>query len=340
MYSGFRKLLVPIFVCVIIITGCAPEISESGNTQIRPLEWWMSQMPMSNDTSFDYTLSSPTYPEGKGPSVTIDGGHNNFHVTTGLIKPLADLLLADGYTVNFSDQKFTDSALQKTDILVVMSAMSSDFREGPPFESAFNRIELDALKKWVSDGGSLLVFSEHFPFDKAVNPLLKVFVIETSIGVTVDDMNNDGEYGQIVFEESRLNSSHSVIAGKRDVDKLVSWGGSALTGSRYSNILMLADTARNEERSWNGTLTPPIGHGDSQGLVGQFGKGKIAAFGDSNGFVAMVFNDDEGKKSKVGMNQLSFDWKNFVLNTFDWLSLPEKPIESNQVTSTLQPSTP
>ena len=54
----------------------------------------------------------------------------------------------------------------------------------------------------------------------------------------------------------------------------------------------------------------------------------------------MVFDNDEGKKSKVGMNHLSFDWKNFVLKTFDWLRLPEKPIKSNQVTPTLQPTTP
>ena len=80
--------------------------------------------------------------------------------------------------------------------------------------------------------------------------------------------------------------------------------------------------------------------GDSQGLVGQFGKGKIAAFGYSHGFLAMVFDNDEGKKNKVGMNHLFFDWKNFVLKTFDWLRLPDKPIKSNQVTSTLQPTTP
>ena len=54
----------------------------------------------------------------------------------------------------------------------------------------------------------------------------------------------------------------------------------------------------------------------------------------------MVFDNDEGKKNKVGMNHLFFYWKNFVLKTFDWLRLPDKPIKSNQVTSTLQPTTP
>jgi len=38
---------------------------------------------------------------------------------------------------------------------------------------------------------------------------------------------------------------------------------------------------------------------DSQGLADQFGKGKIAAFGDSNEFVAMVFDGDEGKKVRL-----------------------------------------
>ena len=64
----------------------------------------------------------------------------------------------------------------------------------------------------------------------------------------------------------------------------------------------------------------PIGSGDSQGLVGEFGEGKIAAFGDSNGFFAMEFDLEDGHKSVAGMNDSSYDWKNFVLNTFDWLS--------------------
>ena len=60
--------------------------------------------------------------------------------------------------------------------------------------------------------------------------------------------------------------------------------------------------------------------GNSQGLAGNYGNGKVAAFGDSNGFTAMIFNMGEGNKMYAGMNTPGYDWKNFVLNTFHWLS--------------------
>ena len=62
------------------------------------------------------------------------------------------------------------------------------------------------------------------------------------------------------------------------------------------------------------------GQGNSQGLAGYFGKGKVAAFGDSNGFTAMLFYNDDHSYMAAGMNTKGYDWKNFVLNTFDWLA--------------------
>ena len=53
--------------------------------------------------------------------------------------------------------------------------------------------------------------------------------------------------------------------------------------------------------------------------LGFIGSGKIAAFGDSNGFTAMIFNMQDGKMY-AGMNTVGYDWKNFVLNTFSWLT--------------------
>mgnify|MGYP007000136897 len=64
----------------------------------------------------------------------------------------------------------------------------------------------------------------------------------------------------------------------------------------------------------------PEGRGNSQGLAGTYGSGKIAVFGDSNGFTAMVFNMQDGTKMYAGMNTEGYDWKNFVLNTFSWLT--------------------
>ena len=60
--------------------------------------------------------------------------------------------------------------------------------------------------------------------------------------------------------------------------------------------------------------------GNSQGLAGTIGKGKVVAFGDSNGFTAMLFDTEDGPKQAAGMNLEGYDWKQFVLNTLHWLS--------------------
>ena len=77
---------------------------------------------------------------------------------------------------------------------------------------------------------------------------MRVFGIETSVGVTVDNVNNDGKDGLIVFGGKRLDSSSALVAGKKRVDKLVSGGGSALTGDNYANVLLLSDQATNKQR--------------------------------------------------------------------------------------------
>jgi hypothetical protein len=44
------------------------------------------------------------------------------------------------------------------------------------------------------------------------------------------------------------------------------------------------------------------------------------ALGDSNGFVAMLFDRDDSTKQASGMSIENFDWKQFVLSTLHWLS--------------------
>ena len=178
---------------------------------------------------------------------------------------------------------------------------------------------------WVNKGGSLLVFSEHAPFDQAINPLLKQFGIESSIGRTIDIIQHNkviGNTGWIEFSNKNggLKSEHPILNGRNTeekVTKLMTFGGSGLTGKGYTNLLELSETSENVMHS---TGVGPIGKGNSQGLAGEIGLGKVVALGDSNGFVAMIFEEDDGSKQAAGMNLKEYDWKQFVLNTLHWLS--------------------
>ena len=287
-----------------------------GQEQNYPYKW-----PMYNDTNVNLEVEDPTFEINDGPLIMFDSTHKNFFIQSHLIKPLVDLLINDGYRVSFLDKEFSKSSLSQASVLVVITALPFDFATENSAEdkNTFSENELNELQNWVNNGGSLLVFSEHAPFDQAINPLLRKFDIESSIGTTVDTINYESKYGpgMIKFENKNLNTNHPIVTGKYKVKKLVSFGGSALLGSKYENILKLDESSFNVKHS---TGIGPEGKGNSQGLAGMYGSGKIAAFGDSNGFTAMVFNMDDGTKMYAGMNTEGYDWKNFVLNTFRWLT--------------------
>ena len=287
-----------------------------GQEQNYPYKW-----PMYNDTNVNLEVEDPTFEINDGPLIMFDSTHKNFFIQSHLIKPLVDLLINDGYRVSFLDKEFSKSSLSQASVLVVITALPFDFatENSAEYKNTFSENELNELQNWVNNGGSLLVFSEHAPFDQAINPLLRKFDIESSIGTTVDTINYESKYGpgMIKFENKNLNTNHPIVTGKYKVKKLVSFGGSALLGSKYENILKLDESSFNVKHS---TGIGPEGKGNSQGLAGMYGSGKIAAFGDSNGFTAMVFNMDDGTKMYAGMNTEGYDWKNFVLNTFRWLT--------------------
>tara|TARA_B100000575_G_scaffold293727_1_gene306077 strand:- start:113 stop:1042 length:930 start_codon:yes stop_codon:yes gene_type:complete len=305
---SFKKL---ILILLPLIT-----LFSFGQDQNYPYKW-----PMHNDINVNLEIENPSYEINEGPLIMIDSSHKNFFIQSHLIKPLVDLLLNDGYRVSFLDKEFSKSSLSQAKVLVVITALPFDFatERSAADRNTFSESELNELQSWVKNGGSLLVFSEHAPFDQAINPLLRKFEIESSVGTTIDTINYEKKYGQgmIKFEDNNLNKNHPVINGKYKVEKLVSFGGSALLGPKYENILKLSESALNIKHS---TGIGPEGIGNSQGLVGKYGSGKIAAFGDSNGFTAMVFNMTEDSKMYAGMNTKGYDWKNFVLNTFSWLA--------------------
>lgn len=291
-------------------------------TAIAYAEW-----PMSNDPSFDPAVQNPTYTESTGPRILLDGAHHNFFIQWGFIEPFASVARADGYRPVIGEAAFTPEYLAGFDIVVIITALPFDFttKTGVTTESTFTDDEISVLHDWVKSGGALLLFSEHAPFDQAINPLLQRFGMSSSIGYVVDSEHADKSFGKpgwIVFsrENGLLNAEHPIIQGRNEseaVGSVVTFGGSSLSGEGYTNLFRLSASAKNEMHP---TGVGPIGMGASQALAGNFGEGKIVAFGDSNGFTAMIFTGDDGSTSSAGMNTDRYDWKQLVLNVLHWLS--------------------
>ena len=286
-----------------------------------------AEWPMSNDPAFDPSVRQPTYPALQGPSILLDGGHHNFFIQWDFIKPFAELAKADGYRPVVGDETFTSEYLARFDIVMIITALPFDFttKTEVTTETTFTGTEIEALYDWVETGGSLLVFSEHAPFDQAINPLLKRFGISSSVGTVVDTEHHDktlGRPGWIVFsrENGFLNGDHPITNGRNAseaIGSVVTFGGSSLTGEGYINLFQLSPTAENREHA---TGVGPAGMGNSQALAGSVGEGKVVAFGDSNGFTAMNFKLGDEPVISAGMNTQDHEWKQFVLNTLHWLS--------------------
>ncbi len=282
---------------------------------------------MSNDNMFSPEVEEPTFGKEKRPKILLDGAHHNFFIQWDFIKPFSDLAKADGYQTIVDSLEFTREYLNHFDIVMIITALPFDFttKNKVTDESTFSIEEINSLYDWVNKGGALLVFSEHAPFDQAINPLLNKFGITSSIGTTIDtshDNKNIGRTGWIQFSRKNglLNSEHPIIKGENPSDRvnhLLTFGGSGLSGDGYANLLKLSESSENIVHS---TGVGPIGKGNSQGLAGTIGKGKVVAFGDSNGFTAMIFDTKDGSKQAAGMNLEGYDWKQMVLNTLHWLS--------------------
>ena len=136
-----------------------------------------SQAQLYNDSSFNANVVHPKFMKGYGPKILIDAGHNNFAVELGLNKPLFDVASSDGYQIKIDSMQFTKEYLSNYNIVVIWPAMPFKFgsKNQVTDEITFTIDELDALHDWVSNGGSLLMFSEHAPIDKSVTPLFNKF---------------------------------------------------------------------------------------------------------------------------------------------------------------------
>ncbi|MGE4070647.1 MAG: DUF4350 domain-containing protein [Lysobacterales bacterium] len=280
--------------------------------------------PLGNDSEFKADVVQPRHAAGTGPSILVDGFHQNVFVEEGFIEPFLAVARADGFKVSVGKQSLDQTDLDPVDLVVIITALPFEFgtKTEVTDESTFSPSEIERLYEWVSAGGSLLVFSEHAPFDQAINPLLARFDIESSVGYVIDEQHQNptgGKPAWIVYsrENGLLNPDHPITQGRsaaEQITALSTYGGSSLSGKNYVRLLTLAPTAVNTVHP---TGVGPVGMGDSQALAGRVGRGKVVALGDSNGFVAMKI---KATGVRLGMNAEGYDWKQFVLNTLRWLT--------------------
>jgi uncharacterized protein (DUF2249 family) len=277
------------------------------------------------DTSFKPLIPKPAYSPGSGPVILLDEAHNNFHTANGRYLPFAELLRRDGYVVNGSNAKFNQASLQGGQILVIANALAERNigNWSLPTPSAFSDEEVKALSDWIKGGGALLLIVDHMPFPGAAENLAKAFGIRFSNGYAI----NEQAQGPMIFKlaEGGLKE-HAITRGRADaekVDSVATFTGSAFQiDGKAQPLLILGESVVSAMTTVAGQITAETPRvpmkGWYQGAVLQFGKGRIAVFGEAAMFSAQLAG---ANRSPMGMNApIAAKNAQFLLNVMHWLS--------------------
>jgi len=278
-----------------------------------------------SDPDFNPPIINPAYKVGEGSIVYIDEAHNNFHTMDGRYKPFADLLMRDGYVVKSLKDSFSQKSLEDVDILVISNALNSRNSEDwtLPTPSAFTEYEIKFIARWVEDGGSLFLIADHMPFPGAAHDLAGVFGFELNNGFAYDTVKI-GSPDLFTISDKTLNSNFITNGRdeKENVDSIYSFTGEAFKIPEDAiPILVLNDNfiSLMPDTAWNfKDDTPTISvEGWSQGAVKNFGKGRVAMWGEAAMFSAQIAGE---QKVKVGMNSPTAKYNfQLLMNLIHWL---------------------
>lgn len=271
------------------------------------------------DTSFTYPISRPQYAAGKGPEVVIDEAHRNFHTASGRYYPFAKLLRADGYRVSAGTKSFAESLPAKDAILVIANA--TDGRQWIlPTHSAFTVAEIEAVITWVRAGGSLLLIADHMPMAGAADSLARAFGFRFYNGFAVRRDNAASELFCRADGNLLANTITNGFGIDEQVDSVIAFTGQGFSipegaipvmrlGKEYE--VLLPDTA------WRFHDNTPRVPGDDLFIAAclEFGKGRIAVFGEAAMFTAQTVSG-----RKVGMNHpVARNNAQLLRNVMRWL---------------------
>lgn len=276
------------------------------------------------DTTLIPMFQEPYHKLHGGPKVFIDELHNNLHTLNGKYKPFSLLLQNDGYRVK---PLVSIDEPGNNDIMVISNPIHSKNigNWNRPIYDAFNQREINRITQWVRNGGRLLLIADHMPFAGATNSLAQAFGFEFCDGFAQLDKANDLPD---VFSEKNERLIKTEITDGTIGKPLNSV--STFTGSSFQIPLKAVgilkfkngDSCLQPDVAWQfdeHTISKNLA--DSyQGAILEFGKGKIAVFGEAAQFTNQTVTNENGT-FQVGFNS-SFAPNNidFLRNIMLWLS--------------------
>ena len=277
----------------------------------------------------------------KSPIVFIDEAHNNLHRMNGRFKPFSQVLMSDGYTVKSSKEKFTLEYLKQADILVIVNALDKKRQDyNPSYGDAFDTEEVEAVKQWVSQGGSLFFVADHTPFPKISEKLSAAFGFAFSnghVGDAIFKIDNNSLIEHAITKENTDSKNDTplglstvpMLGGIKNISysegitQVKTFGGSAFQIPENAKSLLILGKRRvsvvPEIPFQANAKTPRVSvDGWSQGAVLEIGNGRVAVFAEAMMFTSQVYIPT-GKKMGLVSDGAEQN-ERFLLNVMHWLS--------------------
>ncbi len=273
-------------------------------------------------------VAQPQFPSGEGPVVLVDAAHGNWHTIDGRFRAFAQLLEKDGYRVRSSDKKISLEWLGDADVFVVANAVKGGEESVwmLPTPSALTPEETQSLVDWVEKGGSLLLIADHMPFPGSVSELAQAFGVTFLNGFAKKSLD---ESGTLIFTRASGSlADHPISRGRTESERVPSVKG--FTGQAFwsstplQSLLLMPDDWEvffPKEASEIRIDTPKVSaRGLVQGAVVEYGRGRLALFGEAAMFTAQA-HAQGGDIVRLGMNDPEAAHNaQFVLNVMHWLS--------------------
>lgn len=291
-----------LLLALLAFVGCAGTVSRPENYR--------------EDKSFHPRSKKPAY-INLHPKVCFDEGHNNLAVEFGFYDTVLSLLESDGYQIIRLKKRFTSDVLKGCKV-VYSSTVSGhpDADAEKADDSAFDAEEIESIVKWVREGGSFLMMSDHGVAARASAKLLKQFGVFGSVETVKHakaQVSVFSDPGIFTLQGKDLNPQSSIVLGRNFSERLKKvefFRGQALRGPKGADHFL-----RIPAEALVGDKPNP--EFKSVGVALRFGRGRLVVIGDGSVFAAKI---DVRNQEKTGLNRDTNDNVQMALNVFRWLS--------------------
>lgn len=268
------------------------------------------------DPDADTKVPDPAFAAGKGPTVMVDSGHDEFQTLATNYAPFGALLTHDGYVVRDFDQPISADSLAKSDVLVIVDPVNpKDSPKAPKYQStsAFTPQEVATITDWVKGGGALLMIADHPPYAGSLRALAASFGFDIEMYAAQ----------HVPRDEFFSFANGDLVDGPltRGLPQIQTFYGAAFTAPAAATPLLRFDS------SWTMLVTDkpsrPMTGSDLRGATLAVGKGRVVLLAEAGAWSAQLVGP---KKRPMGFNAPGAQGnKRLIRNVVRWLATGDVP---------------